>query len=168
MRYVGYLLTLLAGVGLGWYASHRLTRRVAALTWLERLMDTLLRQTAYTALPMKTLWRQLAQDGSFAACPLVAETVAGLEDCTFSEAFGAAVERLAARDWLWPSEKEVLLRFCRECGQYDLSRQTAQLRRCGEELGALRREAAEAASSRGRLYRVMGAAGGGALVLLLL
>lgn len=124
---------------------------------------------SYTALPMRTLWLGLAQNGSFSGCPLVKETAARLEGGNpFSDAFAEAVDALAARDWLQPPEQTVLLAFSRECGRYDLSRQTAQLKGCRAELVHLLQEARGAANSRGRLYRVLGAAGGGALALLLL
>ncbi len=118
---------------------------------------------------MRTLWLGLAQNGSFSACPLVQETATRLEEGSpFSAAFAAAVDALADRDWLQPPEQAVLLAFSRECGQYDLARQTAQLKGCRGELSHLLQEARGLTDSRGRLYRVLGAAGGGALALLLL
>ena len=122
----------------------------------------------YTALPMKELWLQLAQNGSLAACPLVADTAAGLATAPFSCAFTAAVEKAAASGVLHPPEAAVLLAFGRECGQYDLPRQTAQVKGCLAQLTDLREEAREQVAARGQIYRVMGAAGGAALALLLL
>lgn len=123
----------------------------------------------YTALPMKTLWQQLAQAGSpVNACPLVADTAAGLREMPFSVAFAAAVEKAVTDGTLRPPEEAVLRAFGRECGQYDLPRQTAQVKHCLCQLTELRTQAREEAVSRGQICRVAGAAGGAALALLLL
>ncbi|MBE6778767.1 MAG: hypothetical protein E7541_05205, partial [Ruminococcaceae bacterium] len=52
MRYVGLLLTVLAGVGLGLYFAHRLAVQVQFLNRLERLLEALERRMTYTARPV--------------------------------------------------------------------------------------------------------------------
>ena len=168
VKYVGLSLIVAAGVGLGLYASHRLTRRVRLLRQLERVMESLLRRLTYGARPMGEMWLQLAEDESFVCCPLVADTAAGLANAPFSEAFRRGVEKCAAEGLLGASERQLLLEFGAECGRYDLARQAAQIRSCIRGLQELCAVAAEQAGTRGQLYRVLGVAGGCGLALLLL
>ncbi|MBQ8683947.1 MAG: stage III sporulation protein AB [Clostridia bacterium] len=153
---------------MGLHASHGLFRRVTVLEQVEQVLETLLRQMTYTALPMRELWLQMARNGSLSACSLVADTAMGLKDAPFSVAFSAAVEKAARSGTLRQAEAAVLLAFGRECGQYDLTRQTALIKGCLAQLERLREEARGQAVARGQIYRVMGVAGGAALALLLL
>ena len=168
VKFIGLALILAAGTGAGFYASHRLLQRVRMLEQLERVFGTLLRLLTYSAAPMGQLWRQLATMDGVGDCPLVADTVNGLEEMPFSAAFGAAVERLSATGQLHPSERQLLLSFGMECGRYDLPRQTAQMRGCIQGLEELRDGAREQLKSRGQVYRMMGVSGGAALALLLM
>lgn len=168
MKYIGLALILAAGTGVGFYASHRLLQRVSTLEQLERVFGTLLRQLTYSAAPMGQLWRQLAEMEGIGNCPLVADTVGGLAEMPFSAAFTAAVERMGAVGLLQPSERQLLLTFGAECGQYDLPRQAAQIRSCIQGLEELCNAAREQLKSRGQVYRLMGMSGGAALALLLI
>ena len=168
MLFVGLLLFLAKGLGLGFYASHRLSSRVQMLENLERVFTALLRQLTYTAAPMGQLWRRLAAIDGVGTCPLVSATAAQLSALPFSAAFAAAVEKESAAGRLQPSEKQLLLTFAAECGQYDLPRQAAQIEECIGRLSDLRVAAKEQFAARGQVYRVMGLGGGAALALLLL
>ena len=168
MRYAGLLLIVVAGAGVGLYAAHRLTRRVAVLGQLIQTLKTLGRLLVCSARPMGDLWRQLAQMNSHAACPLVVATAQGLAAAPFSVAFAAAVEQLSEQGVLAQEERDILLAFGAESGQYDLSRQAAQIQGCVAQLEAVRESAAELARTRGQVVRVMGMAGGAALALLLI
>lgn len=117
---------------------------------------------------MGELWRQLAQMDSHVACPLVTATAERLAAAPFSRAFSMAVEHLTEQGVLQQAERGVLLSFAAECGQYDLSRQAAQIQGCVTQLEAVRQTASELARTRGQVYRVMGIAGGAALALLLI
>ena len=169
MRYIGCLLIALAGAGMGMYGSHLLHRRAAYLRRTAGLLRAVECQLPYTAQPMAVLWRRLAAQGVYENCRLLRDTVAALgEDTPFPTAFSAAVETARAAGLLTTAGHSLLSECGAGLGRYDLTRQAAHLchyRQQTEELAAaLEREAAE----RGRLYRVVGLAGGAALALLLL
>ena len=168
MEYVGYILILLAGSGLGLYASHRLRRQVTMLERIERLLQRWIQELAYTARPMKELWLSLAASGLFDDLPLLTDTAAGLERADFLTAFTTAVESSAARGLLTDEGRRLLLEMGQGCGRYDLAGQGEHLRRYGERLSALREELSRQAATKGHVYRVMGPAAGAALVLLLM
>lgn len=117
---------------------------------------------------MGQLWQRLGEIEGTGTCPLVRETVAGLSMQPFSAAFAEAVEKQSAAGRLQPSEKQLLLAFGAECGQYDLPRQAAQIEECIRRLADLREAAKERFVTRGQVYRMMGLCGGVALALLLL
>lgn len=168
MKWIGLLLITAAGAGLGWCASRQMTRRVADLGSIQHLMEVLLRQMTYTTRPVSQLWQQLAADEGPKRCFLVVQTAAYLSRYPFAEAFRQAVEDAVGEGRLQAEEQQVLLSFSREWGQYDMERQTAQIRDCIRQLSHLRQEAAEQAKAKGKIYQVAGVAGGMALALLLL
>lgn len=168
MEYVGYLLILLAGSGLGFYAAHRLRRQVVTLERIERLLQRLTQELIYTARPMRELWLSLAASGLFEDLPLLTDTAAGLEEEGFLPAFTAAVEISAARGLLTAEGRRLLLEMGQGCGRYDLTGQGEHLRRYRERLTALREEMSRQASAKERIYRVMGPAAGAVLALLLM
>ena len=67
MKFVGMLLTVVAGVGLGLYYAHGLTRRVRFLQQTERLLEALLQ--------WKTLFAEAlaCRGGGTAVSPLARE-----------------------------------------------------------------------------------------------
>ena len=117
---------------------------------------------------MGQLWQRLAAIDGIGACPLVTATVAKLSAMSFSAALSAAVEQESAAGRLQTAEKQLLLIFAAECGQYDLSQQAAQIEECIGRLGDLRAAAKEQFAARGQVYRMMGLGGGVALALLLM
>lgn len=168
MGYVGYLLIISAGTGLGLLAAHRLHSRAAFLGQTDRLLQALEQQVGYTAAPMSEVWHRLARWPSFRNMPLLRDTVAGLEEHTFADAYVGAVETAAQRGLLTEEGRRLLLEFGEGCGGYDLVGQQRHIRHYQQRVAALQEQAAQEAALRGRLYRVMGPAAGVALALLLM
>ena len=168
MGFVGYLLILAAGTGMGLLAAHRLQQRVVFLARTRRVLQTLLQQVGYTALPMKELWCRLASMPVFSDFSLLQDTAQGLKSADFSCAFMGAVERAFAQGRLTPAGHQLLLEFAEGCGRYDTNRQEEHIAHYRDRLGELEGDLRQEADSKGRVYRVMGMAGGGALVLLLM
>lgn len=117
---------------------------------------------------MMPLWRRLAASDAYGNCRLLTDTVAALDSLPFDAAFGAAVERAWRDGLLTPVGRQLLTELGAGCGRYDMERQCAHFRRYTAALTAHEQELAADAAVKGRLYRVLGAAGGAALVLLLL
>ena len=168
MVYVGYLLILAAGIGRGFFASHRLCRRVVVVQQMRRMMQMLLQQVGYSARPMPELWRRMAELPLFAEFSLLQGTVGRLGTMEFSAAFSQAVEQALAAGELTETGCQLLLEFGAGCGRYDAQRQEQHIAHYRDRLGELEEELRREAWEKSRVYRVMGMAGGGALVLLLM
>ncbi len=117
---------------------------------------------------MISLWRRLAAAEVFVDHRLLQDTAAGLEDAPFGAAFSRAVERAQTDGLLTPVGRQLLLEFGAGCGRYDLTRQAEHIRHYRQQLEELESQLTEQAAVKGRLYRVLGSAGGVALALLLL
>lgn len=122
---------------------------------------------SYTALPMPELWRRLAQNEGFAAFPLVRDTAELLPDTPFSTAFSRAVEKAEQQGLLLTPARQLLLEFAEGCGHTDLVGQQAHIEYHRTLLSAQEEEARRVWQEKGRVYRVLGLAGGVALMLLL-
>ena len=168
MAYIGHLLIAAAGTGMGLWMAHRLHARGVFLEQTDRLLQAVEQQIAYTAAPMDTVWRQLAQWPHLQTVPLLVDTVAGLDDEYFSVAFAAAVKTAAQRGLLTDEGRCLLLEFGAGCGGYDLEGQREHIRQYRCRVADLQMRTAQDAAVRGRLYRVMGVSVGAALALMLM
>lgn len=117
---------------------------------------------------MEDLWRRLAARPGFSEFPLLTATVERLAGAPFFAAFSGAVEDAYAAGRLTAAGRQLLLEFGDGCGRYDYLRQQEHIRHYCRRLADLERELASQAAVKGRLYRVVGAALGGGLALLLL
>lgn len=117
---------------------------------------------------MEDLWRRLAAMPGFSDFPLLTATAEGLDGETFGSAFSRAVERAYTAGRLTPAGRQLLLEFGDGCGRYDYRRQQEHFHHYCRRLADLQRDLESEVAVKGRLYRVMGAAAGGALALLLL
>lgn len=117
---------------------------------------------------MPELWERLTAMPAFSDCLLLTATAERLTDGDFATAFSGAVEWCYSAGRLTPAGRQLLLEFGAGCGRYDYVRQQAHIRHYCDRLWDLQRELESDAAVKGRLYRVLGAAGGGALALLLL
>ena len=168
MTCVGYLLIVVAGLGLGLHYSRRLTGQVTFLRQTIRLLETLGQQLAYTPCPMPQLWQKLTAVPVLSECLLLTKTAEWLTDGDFATAFSKGVEQCYVAGCLTPYGRQLLLEFGGGCGRYDYLRQQAHIRRYCDRLGDLLTDLEADAAIKGRLYRVLGVAGGGALALLLM
>lgn len=168
MGWIGGLLLVAAGTGMGLYASHRLRRRVVFLEMCGRVLQTLQQQMRYSARPMNELWQRLAQSEGFRSFSLVEYTAAGLPHTSFSAAFEAAVHRAMGEGLTVPAVHELLLAFGEGCGRTDLEGQQAHIAYYRTLLLAQEDEARRLWQEKGRMYRVLGLTGGVALLLLLM
>ena len=168
MGWIGGLLIVAVGTGMGLYASHRLRRQMVFLETCGRLLQALWQEMSYTARPMPELWRRLAQGEGFAAFSLVQDTAKALPDTAFAAAFSAAVRRAEAEGVLLSPACGLLLEFAEGCGHTDLAGQQAHIEYYRTLLEAQEQEARRAWQEKGRMYRVLGISGGVALMLLLM
>ena len=168
MGWIGGLLLVAAGTGLGMYAAARLRRRVAFLEDCGRMLQALWQEMNYTALPMPDLWRRLAACEGLADFSLVRRTAEGLDTATFAAAFAAAVESAAQEGVVLPPARRLLLAFGEGCGHTDLDGQQAHIAYYRARLAEQEEEARRVYREKGRTYRVLGLTGGIALMLLLM
>lgn len=132
-------------------------------------MDALQDKLSYTAQSLKTLWCDFADNAVFCTYPLVKDTAQGLlRGETFHASFDAAVTSAASRGLVLPSEETVLRELGTELGCSDRASQSECICRCRDRLAQATREARQIAHTRGRIYTVMGIAGGLSVALLML
>ena len=123
---------------------------------------------SYTAQPLPVLWRRLAECETFAAFPPVRDTVKGLETASFSAAFSTALEAAEREGVLLAEGRRLLTEFAAGCGRTDLTGQQAHIEYYRTLLAAEEEQSRRVWQERGRVYRVLGVAGGMALMLLLI
>ena len=168
MGWIGGLLLVAAGTGMGLYAAHRLRRRAVYLEMCGRLLQALWQEMSYTARPMTDLWRRLAQCEGLCAFSLVRDTASALATSSFADAFAAAVERAAEVGDILPATRETLLAFGEGCGHTDLEGQQTHISYYRTLLTAQEEEARRRYAEQGRVCRVLGLTAGVALALLLM
>ena len=168
VAYIGHLLIVAAGAGMGLWLAHRLQAQNRFLEQTDRLLQAVEQQIAYTAAPMDAVWRRLTVWPNFRSMPLLTDTVAGLNGGCFTAAFSAAVETAAAKGLLTDEGRCLLLEFGEGCGGYDLEGQREHIRHYRGRIARLQQQTAADAAVRGRLYRVMGVSVGAALALMLM
>lgn len=168
MGWIGGLLTMVAGIGMGLYASHLLRRRVLFLETCNRLLQALWQEMSYTAQPLPDLWRRLAEYETFAAFPLVQDTVAAWNGLPFPSAFAIAVQKAEEQGLALPCVRQLLLEFADGCGHTDLAGQQAHMEYYRTLLAAQEEESRRLWQEKGRMYRVLGFSAGVAAALLLM
>ena len=168
MGWIGGLLMLVAGTGMGLYASHRLRRRVVFLETCGRLLQALWQEMSYTAQPLPVLWRRLAQSEAFSAFSLVQDTAVALPHAAFAAAFSSAVEEAAKDGLVLPPVRQLLLEFGDGCGHTDLAGQQAHIAYYRTLLSTQEADCRRLWQEKGRVYRMLGLTGGVALALLLM
>lgn len=168
MGWIGGLLLIAAGTGMGWYMAARLQQRVTFLETCGRLLQALWQEMSYTAQPMPDLWRRLAQSEAFAAFSLVRDTAQGLAQADFTTAFSAAVDKAQGEGLLTAEHRGILLEFADGCGRTDMDGQQAHVEYYRNLLTAGEEKARRTYAEKGRVYRVLGFTAGVAVALLLM
>lgn len=160
---------MVAGIGLGLTYARRLRRRVDGLCRIERLLEALCDRLVYSAQPLAVLWQSFATDVVLSDCPLVQDTADELcKGTDFYTSFSRAVEKAALAGQLTPTQAALLTELGGLLGHGGLDQQAQLIRHCVERLKRERQAADELATVRGRIYPMMGLAGGVSLALLLL
>ncbi len=158
-----------AGIGLGWTYARRLRCRVDELCHIERLLEALCDRLLYSAQPLAALWQSFATDVVLSGYPLVQDTAWNLcKGVDFYTSFSRAVDIAARAGRLTPTEAALLTELGSSLGRSGLEQQAQLIRHCVERLEKERQTAEELAIVRGRIYPMMGLAGGVSLALLLL
>lgn len=167
MKFIGMLLIVLAGSGLGLYYSRRLHRQVTTLRQTERVLEAFGQRLRYTAEPLPVLVDGLAKSEVFRDFSLLQNTARRLPDMPFAKAFSESVEELIQEGKLPLSSCSILLEFGEGCGRTGRAEQATHMAVYREQIGQVRQEAEQIERIRGRIYRTMGFAGGVAVALLL-
>lgn len=158
-----------AGIGLGLSYTRRLRRQVDDLCRIERLLDVLCDRLLYSAQPLATLWQSLAADKMLSEYPLVRDTAGELcKGVPFYTAFSRAVAALGDSGRLTSAAAALLTELGGALGHSGLEQQAQLIRHYAERLKKERQAAETLAAARGRVYPMMGLAGGVSLALLLL
>ena len=168
MRYVGLLFIVAAGIGAGIHYGRRLHRRARFLQRTTRLMRTMEQHMSYAARPLATMWRGFAADEMFGDFSLVTETVALLGSMPFAAAVQTAVRGLATSEGLTAADCGLICEFASGCGVTGIDEQREHLRTYARLCAQQSEEAAEEATARTPVCRVMGLAAGVGTALLFL
>ncbi len=149
--------------------ARRLRRRVDELCRIERLLEALCDRLLYSAQPLAVLWQSFAADAVLFTYPLVQDTANELcKGVDFYTSFSCAIEKAATSGRLSPTQAALLTELGGSLGHSGLEQQAQLIRHCAERLKHERQAADELATVRGRIYPMMGLAGGVSLALLLL
>lgn len=136
---------------------------------VERLLETLCERLVYSAQPLADLWLSLSEDAVLSAYPLVVDTARVIcKGENFYTSFSCAVEAAESAGRLTPTEAALLTDLGGSLGRSGLAEQEELIRRCVERLGREREIAQKHARERGRVYPMLGFAGGLCLALLLM
>ncbi len=123
---------------------------------------------SYAAQPLAAMWRGFAADEMFGDFRLVRDTVARLAQMPFSAAMQEALHQAARTEGLTTADHALLQEFAAGCGVTGLEEQLHHLQAYGRLCRQQSEEAAQLASVRAPVYRMMGVAGGVGAALLFL
>lgn len=169
MKYIGILLIIAAGLGLGLTCARRLRQRVNELCRIERLLEALCDRLLYSAQPLAALWQSFATDAVLCTYPLVQDTADELcKGVDFHTSFSRAIQKTVDAGRLMPAETALLMELGASLGHSGLDQQAQLIRYCAERLKSERQVANELATVRERIYPMMGFAGGVSVALLLM
>lgn len=123
---------------------------------------------SYAAQPLTQMWRGFAADEMFGDFSLVRDTVERLDEQPFSRALQAALHRAVQTDGLTVADHALLQEFAAGCGVTGMDEQRRHLEAYARLCRQQSDEAAQQASVRAPVYRMMGVAGGVAVAMLFL
>lgn len=155
-------------IWLGNRKARQLTARVRALETLKSALELMHRELELRLTPLPQLMRILSMKTPSPAGELFAGCGRALEELDrerFSDAWARLVGQIPE---LKEEDRQALIPLGQVLGRYDGRGQAAAIEAVGQELEDLRARAQEESSRLGRVYRALGAAGGGFLVILLL
>ncbi len=168
IRMVGAVLVAAGCFWMGEQKARRLTARVRMLCSLRMALEQMERELQLRLLPMPALMETLSVRGD----PLVRdlfrrarEALETLPETTFAQAWSPLIRDLPD---LEEADRRLLLPVGQILGRYDAPGQASALGQVRRELERQQEQAQEESSRLGRVYRAVGAAGGGFLIILLL
>lgn len=161
----------LVGLSCGWLGiknARRLSERVEALETLDSALGQMERELAMRLSPLPQLMEELSAHTASPARELFAgcrTALDGLGRERFADAWTRLVEELPD---LQAEDRRALVPLGQVLGRYDGAGQRETIAGTRRALGELRARAEEDSRRLGRVYRALGAAGGGFLIILLL
>ncbi len=165
---LGAFLVALACAWLGVRRAQALTARVRALEALGAALEQMERELTFRLTPLPQLMGELSKDTQSPARELFArcrQELEGQECRRFSDIWAQLVTELPA---LTRDDCQALLPLGQVLGRYDGAGQASAIAGVRRALEALGCAAREDSCRLGRVYRAVGAAGGGFLAILLL
>ena len=168
MHWTGALLALLGCAWLGFEGARSLEKRVQALGEMIAGLELLRRELWERGTPLPELMEDLAgrcagpARALFAGC---ARACAGLDEVPFWRSWETLV---AQQILLGPGGREALRPLGQVLGRYEADSQRQAVEQAAQLLEGELERAREESRRLGRVYRCLGAAGGGFLVILLL
>ncbi len=136
---------------------------------VERLLDALCDRLLYSAQPLAALWQSFATDAVLSDYPLVQDTADELrKGVDFYTAFSRAVVMMSESGRLTSVSSALLTELGGTLGHSGLEQQAQLIRHCAERLKKERQSVEMLVTARGRVYPILGLAGGVGLALLLL
>lgn len=168
IRILGALIVAAACGGLGIRKAQLLSARVRALEALSSAMEQLERELSLRLTPLPQLMQEMKERTEpparalFEGCQTALE---GLEHERFSHAWRRLVDALPN---LKEEDRRTLAPLGQVLGRYDGRGQASAIAAVRQELEELAQRAREDSRRLGRVYRAVGVAGGGFLVVLLL
>ena len=169
IRLMGALLTAGGGAFLGFAAAGRLTRRARVLRQMAGALEQMDREISFRLTPMPQVMERLGAEYPPPVGALFSRCCLGFDE--LGERSLAEIWRTALAESdldLEDREIAVLDELGEVLGRFEESGLRTALARAAEELNQAAELARVEAEKRGRMYRVLGLAVGGLLVILLL
>ena len=157
MKWLGIVLMVLTGIGVGLMGWLKLQRRVETLTRFSSLIERLADRIRYSATPIGDLLRQLLPD--------LFESLRDAEDPR--ERLRAAVEQRGAEWGLSVDDRHLLCGFADAIGRSDIEGEQHLCAEYRESVGIHLAQAREDLRVKGRLFVLCGVCGGLLIALLL-
>lgn len=162
---------VMVAAGCGWLGvkqAQKLTARAAALEAMSRALEQMERELTLRLTPLPQLMQELAQRTEPPARTLFAGCRAALEELDHQRFHEAWVQMVHDLPDFKDEDRRALDTLGQVLGRYDGRGQACAIASVRRELEQLGRSARQDSRRLGRVYRAVGAAGGGFLVILLL
>ena len=169
MKMLGLLLITRAGVWLGWSAAFGLKRRAAALDAMEKLIVRISSEIRYTAAPVREMLLTASRADEFHSLRFLGNVESAWKgEGDFPRAWEHAVDEEGSQCGFTAQDEALLREFGKGLGTSDTEGQTTHCQLYGELFARQAEEARREAANKGKLYMMLGLAGGLGLSLLLL
>lgn len=165
---LGAVMVAAGCIWLGNRKARQLTARVRALEALKSALELMQRELELRLTPLPQLMRALSAQTSSPARELFTGCGRALEALEHERLSDAWTRLVGQVPELKEEDRQALAPLGQVLGRYDGRGQAAAIEAVSQELEGLKARAQEESSRLGRVYRALGAAGGGFLVILLL